>query len=323
MPEHEPGATFVGRLSRSARERLERLSSTPPAPSSPAPSSSAPSSPAPISAATSTHGRARAPRARDVTHDRYLRALAREGRRLKALQARFKLTGVPRGIPIEVVRMARVIRADGTGIAAKSYVRKIGNRVYAGAVLTAALVPMGDGRYRYTWADERARIIVALGCFLHAMSVHTRRRGRWSRVVRGFTQGALAAVLANPYEPDRRPSLSAINGRHRPGASLHDGQLGYLRALEAAGAIYSQQLPTRHVTAFERVWPSGYASNRYWLVTDRADAPDSAGRRDQLHGLRRVADALLAAAARPLRAVRAIMRRGLAPTATAPPAQPP
>lgn len=242
-----------------------------------------------------------------------------DGKRLRALQAKLSLAGAPRLIPRDVLVMTRTIIADGTGGASKMYARRMGNRVYAGAVMAAALVPLAPGSYRYSLADTRARCIVALGCALHALSSSTRRTGRWSRVVKGVPIGALQALLANPFEPERRPSRSAVSGTHRGDATLESGQLGYLRALEASGALYSQQLPSSQADECERLWPSGYTSNRYWLVTDRPDAPHRPAQRSMLHAFQALADDVLSAAARALRALPRQVRRML----TGPPSGPP
>lgn len=278
------------------------------------PSSSASTPPPSRAAATarsgtsSSKGAGARARARAGYHERVQRELQRDGRRLRELQERLSLTGAPRLIPRAIVVMCRTILADATGAAGKIYLRRCSNRVYAGAVATAAFVPCAGG-CRYDWADSRARAIVALGCALQALSVPTRRRGCWTHVVRGVTQGALCALLANPFAPERRPSRSALAGVHRSDASLDNGQLGYLRALQAAGALYAQQLPSTDVAGFERVWPSGYTSNRYWLVTDRADGPDSERRRAALHALRALADSIVGPAARRLSALSRALRR--------------
>lgn len=266
------------------------------------------------------------------SRDRYQRELALQGKRIRALQARLSLAGAPRLIPRAVLVMTRTIVADATGGAGKMYTRRMSNRVYAGAVMTAAFVPFdglsakrmllggaAGGAFRYSWADTRARCIVALGCALHALSAPSRRQGRWNRSVRGVTRGALCALLANPFEPERRPSISALVGTHRVDGTLESGQVGYLRALELAGALYAQQLPSSKVADFERLWPSGYASNRYWLLTDRPDAPHRPAQRSALHAFQALADELLGGAVRSLRALPRRLRRLL----TGPPAAPP
>jgi hypothetical protein len=261
------------------------------------------------------------------SRDRAVAELERTHSRLRALAAKLELGAIPRAIPRDVRKLAAMVLADGTGFAGRSHLRRLGNRVYAGAVVRAAFVPLPGGGFRYGWADARARHVVALGIVLHHLSAPTRRQGMWGGgLVRAITEGALRMLLANPFDPRRRPSSSAMNGTHRPGATYLDGQVGYLKALKQAGALYAQQLPTNQVQPDER-WPSldregnrvEHSSNRYWLVTDRADAPQRADRRAGLHELRALAQGVFEGVVRPLRA---LVRAGAELGAQGPPPEP-
>ncbi len=225
--------------------------------------------------------------------DAYVRQLARDHKYLEALRARMAGTlpdepppELRRLIPRRIWIMCREILADASGRAARIWFRRARNKVAIGLLRIAALVPGSEGT-RYTWADWRARCIAALGLALLELAAPTIRKGAWSTVVRGVTRSALAALLANPWEPDRTPHVNTIAGTHRVGATLESGQVGYLRALELAGFCYPQQLPANQVQGFER-WKvrkgdelETYASNRYWVITDAPTAPldDDAKRR--------------------------------------------
>lgn len=182
--------------------------------------------------------------------------------------------------PRSVLIMARDCLADPSGGALKVWFGRQRNKVAVGLIRIAALVPGRDGRTRYTWADSRARAIAALGLVLLELSTPTVRKGRWSRLVRGYPRSLLCKLLANPYDRDRVPCANTLGGVHVPGATLESGQVGYLRALELSGFLSRQQLPAHQVDNFER-WrvPKGtgqvetHASNRYWIVTDTATAP--------------------------------------------------
>src|SRR4029077_13901074 len=155
------------------------------------------------------------------------------------------------------------------------WLRRERNKVAVGCIRLAALACDEHGATRYMWTDERARRICALGLALCALAIPTRRRGPWQGIVRAIPRGALCALLASPWETDRKPSLTGLVGTHRAGATMESGQVGYLRALELAGLCYAQQLPASQVAAYERCWPSGYASNRYWIVTSVPTIPES------------------------------------------------
>lgn len=172
-------------------------------------------------------------------------------------------------IPTRVWVATQHILADPSGRAARIWFGRMRNRIAVGAIRQAALVPDGAGGSRYTWADQRARRIAALGIALLMMGCRLKGRyGRWGAQVRGLTRGALSALLRDPHAPERRPSLSAISGTHREGATLETGQIGYLRALEAAGFCFCHQLPTERAEPDE-IWHTSrgdFTSNRYWIV---------------------------------------------------------
>jgi hypothetical protein len=213
-------------------------------------------------------------------HERYQRQLVRDGERLERLRKHIEDRGgdcsgggLPRLIPKDTFVASRLRMGDLSGFAIRAAFRRCRNKVAIGAIRNAALVPDEHGRARYTWADERARAVATLGLALLELSIPTARVGTWGAIVRGIPRGALCALLSTPWEPDKPKSVSALVGTHRPDGSLQNGNIGYLRALIEAGFCYRQQLPAADVKRFEKCWPSGYPSNRYWIVGDTPTSP--------------------------------------------------
>jgi len=233
--------------------------------------------------------------------------------RLRVLATRLDLSGMPRDIPRRLRPMAAAILAAPW--AAKLYLRKLPNQVLAGAIAEAAFVRYENGSTRYGYESSRARKIIATGCLQYAMRSSTRRTDRWGGgMVSGITEKAFCMLLADPYNSRDHCSRSALAGRHRPGATYRTGQVGYLIALAETGALYRQQLPASDpsVRPWEKCWPSGYTSNRYWLVTDRTEAPADASMVDRLRRLKSWAVELLAGAGRAVVGMTRAMRRAAA-----------
>lgn len=192
-----------------------------------------------------------------------------------------------RAIPREVWVMAWDCVADGTGKAIRYWMGRELNKVAVGAARRAALVDE-QGSTRRSWADLTARRVMTLELVLLRMAAPTVRKGRWGSVVRGVTVPGLARCLTPPGCGARVPHRNALTGRHRgAGSDSRRGQAGYLRALEATGALYAQQLPAAECEPFELCGPSGYAANRYWLVTETPTAPMDALERALLISLHR------------------------------------
>jgi hypothetical protein len=162
--------------------------------------------------------------------------------------------------------------ADNSGRAIAYYVRTHPDKIVAAAARRAALLPGPNGVCRYAWTDYRARSIAALGLAMGRTAVETNRRGKWSRIMRGFPVGAFSALLRNPYTGEK-PHPKTLTGRWRE-ADPEKGQVGYLRALEWAGLFYSQQLPKDAVEPFEAAGASGHSVNRYWILTDEPLDPE-------------------------------------------------
>lgn len=171
----------------------------------------------------------------------------------------------PRLVPRSEWVMCQAILADRSGRAVRSYFRAEPNKVGIGAIRQAALVPAGEHGTRYTWADERARAIAALGLVMLRMSVPTRRKGIWTSVLRGLPVGVFCKLLRDPFT--RRPKArTTITGRHRRGGCVGNGQVGYMRALREVGFCYGQQLHPKHCDPCELVGTSGWATARRWVV---------------------------------------------------------
>ena len=199
----------------------------------------------------------------------------RDDRYLERLRARLVAGGLDlltanraRVIPFAVWLMCAQVIADRSGRAARLYLSRLRNRPAAGSILRASIAPE-LGAHRRSWSDLRTRRIAALGLALVHLAAPTRRRDQWGGgIVRGIARGALCALLRDPLDrrPSSTPSVSALVGVHRADAAPEGGQVGYLRALAAAGLTYRQQLPA-HEVGRDELGPSGWALNRYWIVT--------------------------------------------------------
>lgn len=224
-------------------------------------------------------------------------------------------------VPHSVYVMVRDVDSDPTGAAGRIWSDRCWNKVGVGMLWRAAFVPDASGRTRYTWADPRARSIYALGLALIELSRPTLRKGGWGYLVSGMQLSILCALLADPHEPTRRPSKSCVGlNRHRVGATLESGQVGYLRALQLAGFLYAQQLPPTEVSACERflvrkISKDGeeilevHSSNRYWIITDEPTEPRDDDDKRRLVAAHAVG--LLAAEQRPQRQARSVYERAL------------
>ncbi len=188
-----------------------------------------------------------------------------------------------RSVPRDVWVMAWDCVGDGTGHALRHWMRRERNKVAVGAARVAALA---DGQR--TWADQTARRIMTCALVQLRMSEPTKRRGRWSELVRGIPVGAFAAMLTPPSARGRVPHRNTLSGRHRgAGSAARRGQNGYFRELELAGFMYAQQLPADQVEAFERCGTSGHACNRYWLLSPNPSSVDDQAERERLIELHR------------------------------------
>lgn len=200
--------------------------------------------------------------------DRDERYLARLRQRLQARGVELMATNRLKLIPFRVWMLCACVLADRSGRAARLELSKLKNRAAAGAILRASIAPE-LGAERRSWSDLRTRRIAALGLALVHLADTTRRRDQWGGgMVRGLARKALCALLRDPLDPRPTaiPSVEALVGVHRTGADPNGGQVGYLRALVSAGLVYRQQLPAS-VAGRDEVGPSGWAMNRYWIVT--------------------------------------------------------
>lgn len=217
-------------------------------------------------------GSGRGPRGkRRKTAEQRERARARrEERQLQRIRGRLAAQGVRpesaelRLIPREIWSACREILADLSGRACRVWLARQKNKAAVAAIRRAALEPVAGGATRRTWCDARARVICALGVGLLMLAVPTGRASAHANEVRGVTRGALCAMLASPFEPDRRPTLGALSG------TSHNGtRVGYLISLEQAGFLRRYQMPGDRAPTAERfknrrgeLW----ASNRYQVL---------------------------------------------------------
>lgn len=219
---------------------------------------------------------------RQQAEDRQTRAAADEAQWQQRQQERQRRANpdqtavLQRVWPLEVVRMRTAILCDPSGVNVQRHLADAARR-FSGApvwaIVSAALgvrdsEELDNGqrlrlRVRRTWRDLRARRIVVLGLAYLYCSRSNKRSGQWTRTVRGFSISSFCALLKDPYaaEWEPKPSREAISGVRRD-----RGQLGYLRALEAAKFVYRTQLPAADVEAWEIGRKTGRAYNRYSIV---------------------------------------------------------
>lgn len=214
-------------------------------------------------------------RARESTTDRSRRKDREwaERHRLKWMRTHVGANPPPR-TPRPVWIDAQLITADEHGRYCRHLLRRIAekNARAAGAVRCAALAPLADGTTRYTWAGRddsarRARRILAIFWTRWCASQATARHDG-ARLVRGQSVSFLRAAIRDETT-GRKPSPSAMSGTHRRGATLATGQIGYLRALEEAGACWTQQFKTgetikKHCESWE-IGPDGYPIAWVWI----------------------------------------------------------
>lgn len=185
-------------------------------------------------------------------HERNERWRRRHRKRMEARRGpeQHPPPGYPRELWIDVQECLH----DLTGRVIRHELSKL-RPVWAAMVRRAALGEHGDGTCARDWTSERARNIAAFGIAECRLAMRTRRKGKHTHVVTGYTRGAWCALLQG--------------SRSRP---LHVNTLscasGYIRALRDAGLLYRQQLPAGEVEPYER-WVNRdgetFASNRYWL----------------------------------------------------------
>jgi hypothetical protein len=301
IPNDDIDARLWAKFSPDARAALERRglrpSTAPPAPPSSSSSTTETSPPpAPVNRRERRAFRAleqRKPAHQDTNDERKRRAEARDAAYLYRLRRRLERRGLPGDvaygffhfIPRTHWVMARDILADPSGEAVRVWFRRMRNKIAVGAIRAAALAPCADGTTLRTWSDERARRVAALGLAFVRLSVPTHRKGGWTGLVRGVPIAAFRALLTSPWEAGRRPSRTALTGTHRRLGDHRRGQAGYVNALEQCGLLYVQQLPADQCEAWEACGPSGYACNRYWVVTEHPFVPLSDARRRELMAL--------------------------------------
>lgn len=186
---------------------------------------------------------------------------------------------------IQVIRrdvwvMSWHIVSDRKGKAGRYYLDRCHNKAYAAAVRRAAF---DGGRRRRPWTSDRARLIVAAGLALHALSHRTRRRGRFNPIVRGVSKGGISALLKD-LDSKHTPAPNTLIGRSRWTGHYTNGQCGYLTALYQAGAIYFEQLAPEKVSPWERIETARgiRAINRYWLTTNNPEDVDNPDHRRRI-----------------------------------------
>jgi hypothetical protein len=201
----------------------------------------------------------------DARERRDRRYLARLESRLKAAYSATATLVRPVQIPVDAFRQARIIMADPSGKAAPYFLSHHRHQIGCALIRRAALVPGDNGTTRYAWTDNRAKAICALGLIMLHTAQRTQRTDPWSYLVKTVPRGAFAAAIADPWT-GRRPSFSSLSGTHRRGGDWTRGSCGYLRALAAVGLLYTLQ-PYTIAERAEKIGPSGYATNRYYIIS--------------------------------------------------------
>lgn len=143
----------------------------------------------------------------------------------------------------------------------------------AGAGWIGAVVPLGDGTYRYTIRGTgrkalRARRILTVVWIMCELEK--------AGIVRGVSVCTIMRMIRDVHDGDpycrecghHHPSRSAANHRGR-GGTLETGDVGYFVALELAGAIHRHQWRTPEQIAENcepwEIGDSGYPCNEYRL----------------------------------------------------------
>lgn len=185
-------------------------------------------------------------------------------------------------VPHELWCLMRAIATDHSGACAKHWLRHCPNKVFAAAVRQVALIPTrepddastGERHDHFTWRDDRARDVVALGALLIGMQSAVRSANwhgrRWPAVVTGLCRNLILVAL----EPDERyrKSRQYLTGIYGWGGRWNSSPFargkktgpgcGILIALEQCGALYrnpwqGQGYATR----------SGFQPNQYWITS--------------------------------------------------------
>lgn len=288
-PKISAGNKFVSRLNPQTRERLERIINEPiAAPIEPEPPELEPER---------NRGQKRAAeRAQDSAALARRRALAEGGpdpttpprsarelnrlkdqRHLERLRAKLEASGYDldgvklHTVPTHLKIMVSDILADSTGKAANIYLNRCFHQIAARLIRQAAR----GQEHKRPLTSIYARRVVALGLVIVALSKRTRAARLHSRLTKGIPENAFLALLRDPHN-GQRPGLSALTGRHKPGA----GSVGYLDALKATSLVEAEQLPKSRVTPSERL--GDYALNRYHIIARYPTGPLTEAELDEI-----------------------------------------
>lgn len=194
----------------------------------------------------------------------------------------------PERIPREVWVMCWMIVGDHSGRAARMYLRWARSRFGGWAlarIRDAAMQPNDQGECRYTWADDRARRITALGLLLLRCSHNATRRQAFGsastkvgRLVKSINEEALCSALAMPWDLSDKPSAKNIGAAvPRSGRPNEAPWLGYIAALDEAGFLERGRVPLEVAGDNEIGRWSGHTINRYWIADPLLNANPQRG----------------------------------------------
>jgi hypothetical protein len=197
----------------------------------------------------------------------------------------------PKFISADLWYDCAVILWDKSAKAIKEFSVQCQNKIAISRLNRAALgICDENGKRAYSYVGDsrgalRARRIFALGWLLMNLSVGTRRKGPFNRLVAGIPQSALRAVLRDPSTGEQ-VHRTTISGEHR--STRQAGEIGYLDALKESGFCYTRQAKWQgdapnikgweDIRDVERAGQNGewqFSMARYWIITSRfSDSAD-------------------------------------------------
>lgn len=212
----------------------------------------------------------------------------RMARQQLAWVAEHELEGKPLDfIPNEIWAWVQAVCRDSSGACARHFLRHCPNKIFAGAIRKAALIPC-EGRCGvgascggqcgdyFDWEDRRARDVVAVGALLFHMAVQVKTRDgewhrkRWGSIVTGVTRNLILEALY-PKERHRKTTgyLTGTYGwgglwcsrSHARGGERGPG-CGLIVALEQCGVLYRDPWQGQGFAT-----SSGYQPNQYWITS--------------------------------------------------------
>lgn len=158
----------------------------------------------------------------------------------------------------------------------------------------AALQPLDGGGFLQDFSEAQPRRIVAEALTMIAEAEKTKKKGRFTLILRGFSVGALAGIVHTPGNTARKPHRNRVGGAGRKPELARTNAAARrwrdrdvrttperktsrtdLQRLRDSGFLYAQQLPASAVAVWERDTEQ-HVRNRYWLATEGLHGSDAA-----------------------------------------------